>query len=284
MFCKFCGCEIAEGAAFCTGCGKELSWSENYTAQVTENPINEKFVGMFSSGKFNAATILYTVFTALSFLATALTGSFTIPILNIFIIIALFKLKEASKNEGNLDGFVSGFKTLRVITVIQRVLYWILVGVFGVVGVLMIVIGASLDEELMASFVEGFNSGMELTLPQGFEELSTLLLENVHIFLIAFGVVFVIVAIVLLVFNLTMQTTFVKCAKQFEETAKSGENVITKAASARGWLIFTAIISILGLIGAIPSNIAEVLALASSICSIIALFIFADILKADNLE
>ena len=284
MFCKFCGCEIAEGAAFCTGCGKELSWSENYTAQVTENPINEKFVGMFSSGKFNAATILYTVFTALSFLATALTGSFTIPILNIFIIIALFKLKEASKNEGNLDGFVSGFKTLRVITVIQRVIYWISVGFFGLVGVLLIAGASILNEEFAADFAKAITGSMELTLPQGFEELSTLLLENVHIFLIAFGVVFVIVAIVLLVFNLTMQTTFVKCAKQFEETAKSGENVITKAASARGWLIFTAIISILGLIGAIPSNIAEVLALASSICSIIALFIFADILKADNLE
>ena len=284
MFCKFCGCEIAEGATFCTGCGKELSWAENYTAQVTENPIKEKFVGMFSSGKFNAATILYTVFTALSFLATALTGSVTIPILNIFIIIALFKLKEASKNEGNLDGFVSGFKTLRVITVIQRVLYWILVGVFGVVGVLMIVIGASLDEELMASFVEGFNGGIEGANIAGFEDLTSMFAENAYFAIIVIGIIFVFVAIIVMVFALTMQTTFVKCAKQFEETAKSGENVITKAASARGWLIFTAIISILGLIGAIPSNIAGVLSLASSVCSIISLFIFADMLKADNLE
>lgn len=284
MFCKFCGCEIAEGAAFCTGCGKELSWAENYTAQMTENPIKEKFVGMFSSGKFNAATILYTVFTALSFLATALIGSVTIPILNIFIIIALFKLKSAGKNEGDLDGFVSGFKTLRIITVIQRVIYWVLVGIFGVVGVLMIVIGASLDEELMASFVQGFNGGIEGANIAGFEDLTSMFAENAHFAIIVIGIIFVFVAIILMVFALTMQTTFVKCAKQFEETAKSGENVITKAASARGWLIFTAIISILGLIGAIPSNIAEVLSLASSICSIIALFIFADMLKADNLE
>lgn len=284
MFCKFCGCEIESGATFCTGCGKELSWAENYTVQMTENPIKEKFVGMFSLGKFNTAAILYTVFTVLSFLSTLLTGSFTIPILNIFIIIALFKLKSSGKNEGDLEGFVSGFKTLRIITVIQRVIYWVLVGIFGAVGVLMIGIGASLDEELTASFVEGFSGGMELTLPEGFEEISALLLDNVHIFLIAFGVTFVIIAIVLMIFNLTMQTTFVKCANQFEQTARTGENVITKARSARGWLIFLAIVNILGLIGTIPTNIAEVLAFASSVCSIIALFIFADMLKEDNLQ
>lgn len=285
MFCKFCGCEIADDAQFCTNCGKSLQWTENYTDTAAVSPMEEEFIGKFSSKNFGIATILLTVATALSFVAGILANDISIPIFNIFAIIAFWQLKNKAENQSPLASFASSFKILRIINVIQRVLLWIVVGAFGVSGVLMVAVGASFDETFAESFIEGFNEGaVDLELG-GFENIFGSVTDNIFIIIIIMGAVFVILAAVVAIFAATMYGTFVKCAKQYEDTANSGVNVITKQNSARVWLIVMAVFSILSAVGSLGvSNAAEILALAGEVCNIVFLFFMINVLKEDNLQ
>ena len=181
MFCKFCGCEIADDAQFCTNCGKSLQWTEAYTDTAAVSPMEEEFISKFSSKIFGIATILLTVATALSFVAGILANDISIPIFNIFAIIAFWQLKNKAENQSPLASFASSFKILRIINVIQRVLLWIVVGAFGVSGVLMVAVGASFDETFAASFIEGFNEGaVDLELG-GFENIFGSVTDNIFI-------------------------------------------------------------------------------------------------------
>ncbi len=288
MFCKFCGCEIEEGALFCTSCGKSLQWTEGYSDTVAVSPIEEEFISKFSSKNFGIATVLFTVATVLSFLASAVSGNITIPIFNIFAIIAFWQLKNKAENQSPLASFASSFKILRIINAIQRVFMWIGVGVFGFVGLLMVAIGASFDEEFAAAFIEGFEQGtIDIDLA-GFEDVFGAIIDNIFVFIIFFGAIFVVAAVVLAVFAATMYSSFVKCAKQYEDTANSGINVITKQKSARGWLITMAVFSIISAVGTLGSisslSMEGVLTLAGEICNIVFLFFMINILKEDNLE
>ena len=62
MFCKFCGCELADDAQFCTNCGKSLEWTAEYTDTVAVSPMEEEFISKFSSKNFSVATILFMIF------------------------------------------------------------------------------------------------------------------------------------------------------------------------------------------------------------------------------
>lgn len=285
MFCKFCGCEIADDAQFCTNCGKSLEWTGNYTDTAAVSPMEEEFISKFSSKNFGIATILLTVATALSFVAGILANDISISIFNIFAIIAFWQLKNKAENQRPLASFASSFKILRIINIIMRVLLWIVVGAFGVSGVLMVAVGASFDETFAASFIEGFNEGaVDLELG-GFENIFGSVTDNIFIIIIIMGAVFVILAAVVAIFAATMYGTFVKCAKQYEDTANSGVNVITKQNSARVWLIVMAVFSILSAVGSLGvSNAAEILALAGEVCNIVFLFFMINVLKEDNLQ
>lgn len=285
MFCKFCGCEIADDAQFCTNCGKSLQWTEAYTDTAAVSPMEEEFISKFSSKNFGIATILLTVATALSFVAGILANDISIPIFNIFAIIAFWQLKNKAENQSPLASFASSFKILRIINIIIRVLLWIVVGAFGVSGVLMVAIGASFDETFAASFIEGFNEGaVDLELG-ALENIFGSIADNIFIIIIIAGAVFVILAAVVAIFAATMYGTFVKCAKQYEDTANSGVNVITKQNSARVWLIVMAVFSILSAVGSLGvSNAAEILALAGEVCNIVFLFFMINVLKEDNLQ
>lgn len=285
MFCKFCGCEIADDAQFCTNCGKSLQWTENYTDTVAVSPMEEEFISKFSSKNFGIATILLTVATALSFVAGILANDISIPIFNIFAIIAFWQLKNKAEKQSPLASFASSFKILRIINIIIRVLLWIVVGAFGVSGVLMVAIGASFDETFAASFIEGFNEGAADLELGALENIFGSVADNIFIIIIVAGAVFVILAAVVAIFAATMYGTFVKCAKQYEDTANSGVNVITKQNSARVWLIVMAVFSILSAVDSLGvSNAAEILALAGEVCNIVFLFFMINVLKEDNLQ
>ncbi len=288
MFCKFCGCEIEDGALFCTSCGKSLDWTESYTDTVAVSPVEQEFANKFSSKNFTVATVLYMVSSILTFVAGALSGNVSIPILNIFVIVAFWQLKNKAETQSPLASFASPLKILRIINVILRVFMWIGVGVFGVVGLLMVAIGASFNDEFAAAFIERFEQGMIDVDLAGFEELFGVIADNIFIFIIVIGAVFVVAAVVMAVFTATMYTTFVKCAKQYEDTANSGVNVITKQNSARAWIIVTAVFTIISAIVTLGSittlGTAGILTLAGEVCNIVFLFLFADILKEDNLQ
>lgn len=290
MFCKFCGCEIEDGALFCTSCGKSLEWTAGYTDTAAVSPVEEEFINKFSSKNFSIATVLFTVTAALSLLVGIMSSSVNIItlVLNIFAIIAFWKLKSTAEKKSPLENFGSPLKILRVLTVIQRVVMWIFVGLFGVLGLLMVVIGASFDNELAAAFIEGFEQGTLDVDLAGFEELFGVIADNAFLFIIILGAVFVVIAVVMAVFAATMYATFVKCAKQYEDTAKSGINVITKQRSARGWLIFTAVCSIISALGTLSEisllGTSGILTLAGEVCNIAFLFCIINILKEDILQ
>lgn len=286
MFCRFCGCEIEEGALFCTGCGKSLEWTAAYEAVTAEDTVKAKLIDTFSTKRFSAATILFTIATALSFLATLIAGNITVPIIEIFAIIAFWQLKNAAQSKSPIRTFVGPFKTLRILTVIQRVVLWVIVGVFSVVGLLMVLFGTSFDNEIAASFIEGFGQGLSDFSVSGFEEIIGYTAENIFLFMIILGAIFVIIAAIVAVFAATMYGSLVKCAKQYENTAATGVNVVTRQKAARGWLIVMVIFAIISATVTVTSliDVTSILALAGEVCNIIFLFLMIGVLKEDNLQ
>ncbi len=283
MYCKYCGQLLEDNALFCHSCGKQVSDTAADAAVIDTEPV--AFGGKFGNKPFFYATLFFTIAVSLAFLANAITGNVTVPIIEIFAIISFWRIYYHAKNINPLVCFVSPLKTLRVLVTVQRVLLWIVIGVFAVVGLLMMAIGASANGELADAFVEGFNEGaVEL---YGFGELfgsvADLLLANIGLFLIVFGAIFVFAAAFVLVLNLTMYKSFLKCAMSYEEAAKYGEYNIEKQDAARKWLIASLVFASISIVGQLNvSGVAQLLSVAALAFEICYLVFFIKFLKAEN--
>ncbi len=283
MYCKHCGQLLEDNALFCHACGKPVN--ETGAEQVYTDTEPLPFGGKFSDKSFFYATLFFTVAASLAFLSNVVMGSVTIPILEIFAIISFWSLHNSARLSDPLVRFVSPLKTLRVIVTINRVVLWIVIGVFSVVGLLMTVVGATANPELINSFVDVSDSA-SLDLG-GFEELfsaaADLIITNLGLFLIVFGAMFIFVAVISLIFNLTMYKSFYKCALSFEEAAKYGEYNIEKQDSVRKWLVVNLVFACISIVGQLNvSGIAQLLSVAALAFEICYLVFFIKFLKAEN--
>lgn len=269
MYCKHCGQELEENVVFCHNCGKAVNDLNETTFGTTS--LSFRFEGK----NFFYAILFFTLSTVFTFLSGMFSGSVNIPILQIFVIISFWKLNNCAKNGAPITQYVSPLKTLCIVVKIQRILIWIIVGVFSVVGILMLVIGASANAELIDSFVEGINEGMIKI--EGIDALlggaMTLLLQNIGLFLIIFGAIFFVVAAVCLVFNLTMYKSYYKCVESFEQSARVGIFKTEKQDSVRKWLVFNLVCSCISALGQInvsgTASLVSVGAVAFEICYLI---------------
>ncbi len=279
MYCKHCGQELEENVVFCHNCGKAVN-------DLNETTFGTTALGFkFESKNFFYAILFFTLAASGTFLSGLLSGNVSIPILEIFAIISFWKLHNSAKSASPLAEYVSPLKTLRILVTVYRVLLWIVVGVFSVVGILMMLIGVSANAELIDSFVEGVNEG--LIEFEGFDMLLgggiAFLMQNIGLFLIIFGAIFFVVAVVCLVFNLTMYRSYLKCAESFEQSARTGICKIEKQDTVKKWLVFNLVCSCISAFGQLNVSggvaLMSTAAVAFEICYLV---FFIRFLKAEN--
>ncbi len=234
MFCIHCGKEIENGTAFCSYCGGEQIVNSNSTANG--NDVLSLFHLNFGSNNFHLATVFYLVSVCAAALSNIAAGSMPLPILEIFIIISLFKLNNLGKQNAPLLAFASPLKTLRVIVNIYMVVLWVLIGIFGVCGIILCASGSFIGVGVAEVFEKALS---EYNFSLYAEELS----ELGGLIFAVLGIIFIIVAVVCALFNVFMYGSFYKTAKSTEWTAGTGRFLIEKVDSTYKWLVFMVVMS-----------------------------------------
>lgn len=283
MYCTYCGNEIDNAATFCNHCGKPTN---EPTAEVSVetpvgNPVAALFGQVLSSKSFLTGTVLFTVATALSFLASiASSGMATIPILNVITIIALFLLRSRANNCVAHFEYAGPLKALRVVTIITNVVIWIAAVCLAVSGGLLLICGnvlsksgASLDD--VSNFVEmdaateGLLSGLFSNPDASFGMIFTVL-----------AIIFIIVAVVLAIIAILIYgrlSKFLKAAISAANTGEFGEldfSIARKAAITHGvFQIFAAFPTLIVILS--PAGVSTA---AAEVLLIISAFTFAKIL------
>ena len=159
MYCKHCGQLLEENVQFCHNCGRSINENDEPMYPETE-PL--AFGGKLNDKNFYYTTLFYTIAVAASFLASLFSGSITFPILQILVIISLWKINKSARIGDPLVCFVSPLKTIRIVVKIYRIILWIFVGVFSVFGVLVTLVGIYADGGLASSFENTLDIGWEL--------------------------------------------------------------------------------------------------------------------------
>ena len=282
MYCTYCGNEIDNAATVCDHCGNPTAETNEILASTpVENPVSVLFGQVLGSKSFLTGTVLFTVATALSFLATvASSGMATIPILNVITIIALFLLRSRANNCVAHFEYAGPLKAIRVVTIITNVVIWIAAVCLAVSGGLLLICGnvlsksgASLDD--VSNFVEmdaateGLLGGLFSNPDASFGMIFTVL-----------AIIFIIVAVVLAIIAILIfgrLAKFLKAAISAANTGEFGEldfSIARKALVVHGVFL---IISSLSLLFSI-FTFSWLVAAAAQVLLIISVFTFAKIL------
>lgn len=281
MFCTYCGKEIDNSAEFCTYCGRPTSEPNSVSVEAAAQPMGEAlFGGVFEDKTFFTATVFYTIATALSFLANILLGEIMPPVLNIFVIFALFKINSLYNSGAPLLSFASPIKILRVIVNIIRIVCWVVAGILGVCGAILTFSGFALRG---AADIADFAFALELDAQSQaiLEKITEGLGIGLGLIIGVMGIVFIVIAAALLVLALFMYGSFYKSAKSAENAANTGEILLEKVNATRGWLIASAVIGIISAVFSLGSlaGASGILAIGSEACHIVTYFLFAKLMR-----
>lgn len=271
MFCIHCGKEIENGTAFCSFCGgAQATASPEVTTE--ETGVLALFHSVFGDTKFHLATLFFLVATCASALAGIVVGSVTIPILQIFIIISLFKLDKLGKEGAPLLAFAAPLKTIRIIMNVYRIFLWIFVALFGIFGVIFCASGPLLG----SAFVEVFDTLItDFNIPY----LAEFITDYSGIIFLIFGIMFIVVAVICALFNVFMYGAFYKTAKSTEWTAGTGNYIVEKIDATSGWLKFSVVMSAISMVFTGFSTAQSVLTVVSLGFNIAFLVIALELLK-----
>ena len=234
MFCIHCGKEIEDGATFCSFCGGEQTVVNSTSTE--ENTVSSLLGSVFSDTKFHLAALFFLVSTCASALANIVAGSVPLPILEIFIIISLFKLDKLGKQQAPLIAFASPLKTIRIIVNIYRIVLWVMVGIFGVCGIILCASGSFIGigvADIFESVLNEYNFSLYA------EELS----ELGGFLITGLGIILIVAAVACALFNVFMYGSFYKTAKSIEWTAGTGNYMVEKVESTSKWLKFSIVMS-----------------------------------------
>lgn len=270
MFCPECGNQLPDNANFCGACGTSVP-------NTSENKVLHFFKEKIAAPVFTVATALLT--------AGASLGVFSgeLPVVEILTVIGLWMLVSAAKGNKPLAGYKGGLTMARVAIQIERVFNWIAVVALAVSGLLIALLGTA-----AAQFIgsEEIFSDPEfstyLGLLGGFD-----IADIGGVLFVVLGIVFVVLAVFVALLNVFMLGSFLKCALSFENSAKTGNLFIDKASAARGWIIFIGVLEGISAVG-VFANVAffltaqNIFSFAGGICTAVALFMFASVLKREE--
>lgn len=248
MVCKNCQTEVQNGEKFCPTCGAFLEQQnqEGYVPQGQNvppqnqpgyvNPEESAFVyGMFkqecSSKLFLALCVLASVNPVLTILSAGLSGIVNAVIPALFAISAWMMYLAATQNN-DATGFVNPLKIISVVTTVQWVLNWVLVGLFALVGVLFLAGSDSLNG-YMDEFLYSYGFG-----------LSDLFSDMIAVA----GVIFFILAGVYAVLNVFYFGNLRKCTASFRDSAIFGRFMVQKVGAIKTWFMVVGVLSAISVV------------------------------------
>ena len=274
MFCKKCGKKIPDNSLFCTFCGAE----QGETAPMEQSGgAATVFHSVCASNDFHLLTVFYLVSVCASALASVAVGTVPLPIIQIFIIIALFKLEKLAKQNAPLADFASPLKTFRIIINIYRIFCWIAAIIIGVCGAITLIAGGALAAGGIAEYAEEFLSEVDLA-PQ----LVPLVSSLGGMFIGFLGIIFIVIGIITAVLNIFMYGSFYKTAESAELSAKTGDIYIDSLSKTRVWLIVSAVLSGISALSTLSAGIAGVLGFVGAGFNVVFMIFVIKIL--DNLK
>ncbi len=240
MFCKNCGTELPEGAAFCTACGAALEEKE----PVSLNPAADKILAVLRDKKFLVLLISLSIY-------CLLTLSFgSLPLIHILAAIFLW-LSFAQGQKGVVHAehlrCVSG--TVYANYVITNVACGIIAVCGALSGVLMILFGDA------AEFVDSFSSA--------FNEVAVFPTEllglGIRVLGVFFLAIFLLVAAGIFAVNYFGMRRFHRFAKSVYQSVDNNTLDFCEPTAVRNWLIaftvFSGLSFVLGISGGIESVI-----------------------------
>ena len=229
------------------------------------NNIYTMFRDMFSSNLFLVICILQTVACGLPFVKMFFNNalikgeyfvgtiennySITFNIIEILMLIAVWMLYAAAKSN-NQGGFLKPLKLVYGVTVAEFVCLWVIIGVIALASLVLILFGTS---EIMRRILYQLNI---YKLP-----------------MIILGVMCIIVAGLLTLFNIFCYGTFCRCAKSFAHAAETGYPYIEKIKATRGWVMTVGILEAFTAIGVLQDGLIEFVITAASAVSYIMLYV-----------
>ncbi len=224
MFCTKCGNNIPEGNFFCSACGTATPY-----ANITLNDSGDFVKSVFGDKLFLIATILLTVSAGITLFMGAL------PILQAFIVVAMFMLYSKASKGAQLKDLQSPLKILNGTVLAQQIIIWILVGLCfiasGIIAIVALVIITSNEISIDFSSFEEINSDIII----GFAVALLLIV----------AVALVIVAVVYILFNIFCLGKMRKCSRSLVVSSETGDFRIEKLNAVKGWLMALGIIGII---------------------------------------
>ena len=319
MFCINCGKEIGE-SKYCPFCGHSQEGgapemldgpgsyvpdpSEGTTYRFRGDGVAEIYRGVFRDPMFLAICVLMTASAALSFvIGSSESGkvTFSVGILEILYVIALWLIFAAARNESRFSG--TGLAIASGVVKATFIITCVVAGIILVCGVLIAVFGPlaidSIDLDfthsaaaVQASLISpgpGSSGGSgSIPLPEGFDWLDGLdgldklpYISSISIRVI--GIIMIVAAVVVILVNIFFIRNLHKFTKSLCTSLKSDTYNIQKANTSRIWLMVSAVFSIIGFVSSIyiagVKNASGVMSAAGQLCSILSAILASVLIK-----
>lgn len=266
MFCPNCGADLGEGTVCpnCTAekaeyteqaelappaecaCFNECSDSveciapaecDDFCCPDTNFPKRPSFLKpAFSDTLFLVMCILLSASTLFSVLSVLGGGTFTLPVINILFIIALWLVFASAKNEG-APLSSSGLKLASGTTTAVFVIYWVIVGFCALGAIAFLALSAGSTSAYIGKIIaQSIFDYTDIILP-----FETGVFASVMFIILA--VIFLIGAAVMILINLFFVRNLKKFIQSVRTSADTGVMDIQKASTVSKWLIVIAVFS-----------------------------------------
>lgn len=214
------------------------------------------FKSAFSSGMFLAMCVLETVSVALgAFSISIFNGgsfkfSYNINIIGLLIMIGMW-MTYASARDMSTDVIKpGGFTIVSGCIKATRIILWVLIGIFFAAGLAMAAVGAAFGPELTSGVLDTLYNSVDVP-PEIMERVVELVNGGfAALVIIMFGVMFILAAVVMLIFNLTFQKSCHRLARSMAEYVKGNCDELDCVRSVSTWLF---VLGILGALAALSS-------------------------------
>lgn len=229
---------------------------------VFAHPVLAALYELFSSAGYLVMCILMTASVAIA----CFNASF--DVLAILCVVAMWCARGAATT-GNPAGFSFPLKTFKVSTQIVYILNWIAVAFLFVAAGVLVASGIylfTLDDNYSMQELEG---ELRLVISEAMNELSEITGSNPFEFtdiidgmvsflvtggLIVLGIVFVLMAVIVMLLNIFGYGSFYRCSKSVLNSFLSGEMNFSKVSAATSWLMVFGILEIFTALSALSGT------------------------------
>jgi len=262
MKCQKCGSEIQEGMGFCSQCGTPVTYSAQ-PEQPTQpeqpiqyeqpasifNPFAERILSALQDTSFLTICILMTVACICSIAAESF------DIISILITVFLWLTYAKSRN-GILP--TEHLRCVSGSVYANYVIANVAGGIVLVCGLILALTFGSLanNTEILYELMDELN--LTLNLDLGFD-MAGLGLSFLGVFL---GIVFVVAAALILIFNILGMRKIHRLAKSVYQSIDSPAPYFANPVSAKNWLMFFGVCSIISAVSSFGVSLAAVIAAA----------------------